>query len=57
MKEIINEIRLLIAETLLGWAADIAPKETEEGKDILLTVYDYMRRAVVKSTIKIINKN
>jgi len=52
MKEIISEIRILIAERLLSWAADIAPKETSEGKDILLTVYDYMRRALEKNLSK-----
>ena len=43
MKTIIRELRLLIAETLLGWALSAAPKETPEGKALATFVYDYAK--------------
>ena len=35
MNNIKTEIRLLIAEKLLGWAMIVAPKDTEDGKRIV----------------------
>lgn len=40
MKSLINEVRLYIAELLLGWAADAAP-ENDEGDLVRITVYEH----------------
>lgn len=42
----LNELRMLIAETLLGWAAAVAPRAHKDGRMLVEAVLDYMHKAV-----------
>lgn len=52
MKALWIEIRLLIAEWLLGWAMRIAPKGVESD-EITKMVYTYFKNKIDESTTKL----
>lgn len=35
MTSILNELRLILAYKLLGWVLTLAPKDTDEGRDLV----------------------
>lgn len=48
MKKSLIYIRLMIAEKLLVWSAQVAPKEEKEGQEIVLMVYHFFAYQVAK---------
>jgi hypothetical protein len=54
MKELLIELRLLMAEKLLGWAFDIAPAG-EPGDTMRVAIKRYFEYAVKKTAAEISN--
>jgi hypothetical protein len=52
MKKLKNEIRMYIAEMLLSWAANIAPTDDKQGRDILCMVVAYFDKCVKQNSLK-----
>jgi hypothetical protein len=47
MKALINELRLAIAEKLLSWAFDVAPRN-KQGDDLRKFLIGYMLKDIMK---------
>lgn len=43
MKKAIHEIRMLIAETLLGWAISIAPNKGKDSDRLKRFIFEYFK--------------
>lgn len=43
MSGITTQLRLIIAETLLGWILSIAPKDHPDGKRLVVAIADYLK--------------
>lgn len=41
----LNELRLLVAETLLGWALALAPSDHPDGPSLVRAIKDYLDTA------------
>lgn len=48
MKALLIEVRLLMAEKLLGWAMEIVPAETDHGATMIVAIKRYFEYAVKK---------
>jgi hypothetical protein len=46
MKELWKQFRLFLAETLLALAMEAAPKDTREGKEIVVMVAAYCKKTI-----------
>jgi hypothetical protein len=44
MKRIVVQLRLLLAETLLGWIITLAPKDHPDGMRLIQAVHDYLKK-------------
>jgi hypothetical protein len=44
MKRITTQLRLILAETLLGWILSIAPRDHPDGKRLVVAIADYLRQ-------------
>jgi len=51
MKHLYQQLRLFIAEKLLGWSASIAPKDTDDGLNIKLYILQYFSGGFKDGTV------
>ena len=52
-----DEIRLLLAELLLHVVYLLAPKRTEDGRQLRIAIGDYAEGVVIRSTDGVVIKN